>query len=279
MPSEALPLLRDSRMRTLLIRTFMPGHRRDIVCIPDRDSVSGAVVPDRNINTTDTILSVMQLSKSQMIILAVVAVAVVAVAGIAVVMNSNNDSDPVTEGVIYHGNGGQTEDGKTVYGITEKTVQAPWFSYNGHAFTSWNTKADGSGTSYRVGDTISYNPKVSLYAQWGLSGTFKIPMVPGISCHLVDSQGKSVPMGSTVAMPADGVASIVITGGHNWTYDSGHKWFIGYTADGKHKYTASIDITSDVSNKTTKLVNGMPTCTFSFDKAVTGEIFVIYSSS
>lgn len=34
-------------------------------------------------------------------------------------------------------------------------------------FVSWNTKPDGSGTSYNPGDTYDKNLSITLYAQWG----------------------------------------------------------------------------------------------------------------
>ena len=37
---------------------------------------------------------------------------------------------------------------------------------NGYAFAGWNTKADGSGTSYTAGAYISVNSDITLYAQW-----------------------------------------------------------------------------------------------------------------
>lgn len=37
---------------------------------------------------------------------------------------------------------------------------------DGHAFTGWNTKANGSGISYDPGDTITLTGNVTLYAQW-----------------------------------------------------------------------------------------------------------------
>lgn len=40
------------------------------------------------------------------------------------------------------------------------------FNCNGYSFESWNTKADGSGTTYRPGDTFSITEDVALYAQW-----------------------------------------------------------------------------------------------------------------
>jgi len=39
-------------------------------------------------------------------------------------------------------------------------------SYSGHTFTGWNTKADGSGTDYAPGDTVTVTGNITLYAQW-----------------------------------------------------------------------------------------------------------------
>ncbi|WEV46421.1 BspA family leucine-rich repeat surface protein [Bifidobacterium sp. ESL0690] len=48
------------------------------------------------------------------------------------------------------------------------TVKANAFAVNGWKFTGWNTKANGTGTAYKAGDslTVPYNTAVKLYAQW-----------------------------------------------------------------------------------------------------------------
>jgi hypothetical protein len=43
-------------------------------------------------------------------------------------------------------------------------VESCLYTKNGSAFSSWNTKADGTGVKYNVGDTVSLGTK--LYAQW-----------------------------------------------------------------------------------------------------------------
>lgn len=95
----------------------------------------------------------------------VVVIAVVAIAAVA--MSSDDKKDGVTEGVNYHGNGG-TYEGKSVYGYTSHTVQSNQFTKSGSTFQSWNTKADGTGTTYKAGDNISYSSgsTVDLYAIW-----------------------------------------------------------------------------------------------------------------
>ncbi|MDR0523537.1 MAG: InlB B-repeat-containing protein [Candidatus Methanoplasma sp.] len=43
-------------------------------------------------------------------------------------------------------------------------------SWSGHAFTGWNDKEDGTGKSYRSGETVMlldmHNKGIVLYAQW-----------------------------------------------------------------------------------------------------------------
>lgn len=74
--------------------------------------------------------------------------------------------------VRYHANGGtgQMTDQEMTYG-TEKPLIAKGFTRDGYEFTGWNTKADGSGTTYGdkevVKDLTSENGgTVNLYAQW-----------------------------------------------------------------------------------------------------------------
>jgi uncharacterized repeat protein (TIGR02543 family) len=51
------------------------------------------------------------------------------------------------------------------------------FSYDGHKFTGWNTKADGTGTMYQPGDRVAVSninaDSNGLYAQWKI-GTYTV---------------------------------------------------------------------------------------------------------
>ena len=48
------------------------------------------------------------------------------------------------------------------------TIKANMFNFDGHTFKSWNTKANGKGTTYNAGDKIdsSKGSTIRLYAQW-----------------------------------------------------------------------------------------------------------------
>lgn len=45
------------------------------------------------------------------------------------------------------------------------------FQKNGHTFTGWNTKADGTGSSYQPGDKYSTLANLKLYAQWKINSS------------------------------------------------------------------------------------------------------------
>ena len=45
-------------------------------------------------------------------------------------------------------------------------IPASTFTREGYYFASWNTKADGTGTSYKVGEVITQTEDLILYAQW-----------------------------------------------------------------------------------------------------------------
>ncbi|MBN1577749.1 MAG: InlB B-repeat-containing protein [Chitinispirillaceae bacterium] len=80
---------------------------------------------------------------------------------------------PAAYRVVYDGNGNTAgtgpEDGNW-YETGEKLVvtgNAGNLTRAGFIFTGWNTREDGSGTSYAAGDTLEKGEnKVTLYAQW-----------------------------------------------------------------------------------------------------------------
>lgn len=72
-----------------------------------------------------------------------------------------------TYAVDYDANGGTgiTAAQTKTYG-EDLTLRDNAFTYSGHLFSHWNTKADGTGVSYAAGATYTINAEVTLYAIW-----------------------------------------------------------------------------------------------------------------
>jgi uncharacterized repeat protein (TIGR02543 family) len=54
------------------------------------------------------------------------------------------------------------------------TVPECGFTRNGYAFTGWNTKSSGSGTTYQPNDNVELSADMTLYAQWTRSYTVNL---------------------------------------------------------------------------------------------------------
>ena len=50
--------------------------------------------------------------------------------------------------------------------LTNFSALSPAFVFDGYGFASWNTKPNGSGTTYLNGATYSFRSNMTLYAQW-----------------------------------------------------------------------------------------------------------------
>lgn len=93
------------------------------------------------------------------------------------VTKAADGTTPVVPGttfaVYYNGNGGTgtLADGTSYASGTTVTTKASTFVYTGYNFTGWNTKADGSGTSYAAGATFAITVNTTLYAAWASSTT------------------------------------------------------------------------------------------------------------
>lgn len=79
---------------------------------------------------------------------------------------------PITYTITYRANGGSGSMSNTnaTYDVGV-TLRSNTFTRDGYTFTGWNTKADGSGTSYTNGQSVlnlttTNNATITLYAQW-----------------------------------------------------------------------------------------------------------------
>ena len=74
---------------------------------------------------------------------------------------------PITYTISFHANGGSGSMSAIEIGEDESiSIPTNTFNHEDYKFTGWNTKADGTGTSYTEGQTISLTENITLYAQW-----------------------------------------------------------------------------------------------------------------
>lgn len=73
--------------------------------------------------------------------------------------------------VSYDPNGGDGEIEPDIkyQGQTLKLDDGAGFTWANHKLLSWNTKEDGTGTSYPLGGNYTTDAEVTLYAQWELT--------------------------------------------------------------------------------------------------------------
>lgn len=88
-----------------------------------------------------------------------------------VVLTAEWTSIPAVQYTLtYYGNGsdsGAAPTPETVADGTDVTVSGQdALRRNGYTFTGWNTKANGAGTAYTVGQVFALNADLDLYAQW-----------------------------------------------------------------------------------------------------------------
>ncbi|MBR2369189.1 MAG: InlB B-repeat-containing protein [Paludibacteraceae bacterium] len=82
---------------------------------------------------------------------------------ISLLLNASEQNNTVS----FDANGGSGSMSSMTFGKGEtKTLTANTFTRTGYTFTGWNTKSDGSGTSYTNKQSITPTENLTLYAQW-----------------------------------------------------------------------------------------------------------------
>ena len=81
--------------------------------------------------------------------------------------NGNDTPTETSFTVTFDANGGTGEMPPMIFaqGVSQ-TLPDNAFTFEGHSFAGWNTKADGTGTSYSDKQTIVVTKSMTLYAQW-----------------------------------------------------------------------------------------------------------------
>ena len=79
-----------------------------------------------------------------------------------------DETRPTEEYILsYEANGGiGAPNSQTQYDNTIFTISSTEPTKEGYVFKSWNTKQDGTGTSYNPGASITITASTTLYAQW-----------------------------------------------------------------------------------------------------------------
>lgn len=87
-------------------------------------------------------------------------------------VSMSGGSSSATYSVTYDANGGEgtVPLDNTTYSddVFTVTVQESSLTRSGYSFAGWNTKADGTGSSYVAGDHFIISRNVTLYAQWDI---------------------------------------------------------------------------------------------------------------
>jgi len=113
-----------------------------------------------------------------------------------------------TYSVSYDANGGtgSVSDAGTYVSGESATALANGFARDGYSFMGWNTAADGSGTAYAAGDSVTVSEDVTLYAQW-MRDIIILPSVPTAS---VDKEQVTTETTLGAARLADGQDSYTV---------------------------------------------------------------------
>ena len=91
----------------------------------------------------------------------------------ALVWQEKDGTTPAQYTVTYHENFGSSTDTRQndfAAGTQVTVITNPFGGHSNYAFDGWNTRADGNGTSYGPGDSLTVNGNITLYAQWDYTG-------------------------------------------------------------------------------------------------------------
>ena len=90
------------------------------------------------------------------------------------------EAEAVEYTLSYNANGGNgSMSSQTVTEGESTSLRTNSFTRDGYYFTGWNTKADGSGTSYGDGAVVTFTQDMLLYAQWKLEPNYAVVIPDG----------------------------------------------------------------------------------------------------
>ena len=129
--------------------------------------------------------------------------------------------------ISYNANGGSGAPGSQTktYG-TALTLSSTRPTRTGYTFQRWNTKTDGTGTSYNAGASYTANAAVTLYAIWA-ANTYTVTL---------DAQSGSGGTGSVTATYGASMPAITVPTRAGYTFGG---YFTGTNGSGTQYYAAS----------------------------------------
>jgi uncharacterized repeat protein (TIGR02543 family) len=147
---------------------------------------------------------------------------------VSVTMHAQWTANTYTVAYKANGGSGTMESSSHTYDV-EKTLTANSFTRTGHAFAGWNTEANGSGTSYTDGESVTNltptnGATVNLYAQWG--NDVSIAVTIGGSGDILVS-GADVTISRSGANNAPKSFTATATGGYTVV-----QWYLDYVPIG-----------------------------------------------
>lgn len=149
---------------------------------------------------------------------------------------------PVTIKFNANGGSGSVETINTYLGVAN-TIPPNTLTRTGYTFSHWNTEADGSGTSYATGSSITPLTNVVLYAQW--KTTYVKPEIQNLlAFRTADASGGATP--TVTSTGTTGFCRFELVGGAEYTFTSATVQFGTATANSMIESGTTIYGYSDV---------------------------------
>lgn len=149
---------------------------------------------------------------------------------------------PVTITFDANGGSGTVKTINTYFGLANK-IPSNTLTRTGYTFSHWNTKADGSGTSYATGSTITPLGNVTLYAQW--KTTYVKPEIQNLlAFRVADKSGGATP--TVTSTGTTGFCKFELVGGAEYTFTSATVQFGTATANSMTQSGTTVYGYSDV---------------------------------
>lgn len=154
-------------------------------------------------------------------------------------VNTHTAPEYVTKYTIsYNGNGstgGSTASQTKTY-ATALTLRSNGYSRTGYVFSKWNTKADGTGTSYSAGASYTANAAATMYAQW-VPATYAVSYNGNGGSGTTEAQTKTYGVALTLQQNGFTRTGYVFTGWNTKADGTGTAYAAGGT------YTANAAVT------------------------------------